>query len=1231
MHQITKAFTLKVFIFSLILFITSCNNTKEAPPFPYHENEYAQPQTKSFEFSKPDTLQWVTSKLKALPKTKFSWNKLPSKPLDIGLPYKLKKPLTSKPFNWDSLPSTPFSLENLPKKDLKIKISVLGDPKIVKANNPVINSLFSPGVMQLDANFGLPGINYCSTKDKDGMLWFGTSNGIARYDSENIEIYGSEQGLNATRVFSLIFDSKNRLWVSDNSSSIFIIDFEVKLIYQLTTKDPLDVYGMFEDDQSRMWFANRDFGYIIFDLNENWSRQFKPKNGLLGTFTIDPFQDSGGRIWLSSGGGCNILDLKSGKNITLTQDQGLMQNFVSSFYEDREGKIWISGGGGINILSKDKTEMSYFTPNEGLDGIGGAADIFQDKYDNFWIGSVNGLLFSYDEPNKILEKYKLSNNNSQFVFNLLEDNQGQIWASIAQGGLFKIDVNSGKTGNFTKANGLTDDSVWRTLVAKDGRVWIGTERGVDVYNPKNETIKHFGIEQGLVADYTYHLSEDSKGRIWVSGNNFGVSIIDPINETIEKLTKTEGLKANSGRYIIEDSNGNYWLGGNPGELHKFDLKNATYQSIAIDTTRTPDQNIVIFEDSKKNIWVGTNSNGLQLIDPASNTRVRLTTDNGLVGDQIMALIEDEQQNIWVATINGVQKIDLKNKVLTTFTTEEGLAANDIYDIILQKGEFFLGSSKGISILTPAINKENKTQWKVRTLDQNQGIMGPDISQNSIDFDKNGRLWAGGNPLRSIMVIDKLVEDTAAYPAVITSINIMDKKRVFKDVNLLQKKRADLDTLWVRNKPYLYNKTAKDSSYLTLNNIQWSTVKGAHNIPVGLTLPYTQNYLSFNFNGGQFANPNNLVYRYILEGIDKNWSPITTETESENYRDLPSGDYTFKVASKGFNEVWSKTTEFKFVITPPWWQSWWAYTIFVALFLGLGLVILHYRSQYLKKENRILEEKVNHRTAKLNKTIEELENTQSQLIHSEKMASLGELTAGIAHEIQNPMNFITNFSEVSMELIDEMHEELDKGDYDEAKTISKDISQNLDKITHHGKRASSIVKGMLEHSRNTSGKKELTDINVLADEYLRLSYHGLRAKNKSFNADFKTDLDESLPKVEVIPQDLGRVLLNLINNAFYAVTSAAEDGQIKDYKPLVTVSTKKLDDQVLITVQDNGTGIPDDIKEKIFQPFFTTKPTGKGTGLGLSLAYDIITQGHGGAIELDTEAGKGTKFSIYIPL
>ncbi|RFS18625.1 GHKL domain-containing protein [Emticicia sp. C21] len=286
-----------------------------------------------------------------------------------------------------------------------------------------------------------------------------------------------------------------------------------------------------------------------------------------------------------------------------------------------------------------------------------------------------------------------------------------------------------------------------------------------------------------------------------------------------------------------------------------------------------------------------------------------------------------------------------------------------------------------------------------------------------------------------------------------------------------------------------------------------------------------------------------------------------------------------------------------------------------------------KQQILAAQNEVLEKQVAERTAELAKSLEELKATQTQLIQSEKLASLGELTAGIAHEIQNPLNFVNNFSELSKELIEELEEERskEKAERDEGleEELLGDIAQNLEKINHHGKRASSIVKGMLEHSRASSGKKEPTDVNALADEYLRLAYHGIRAKDKSFNADFKANLDESLPKIPLITQDFGRVLLNLINNAFYAVKDMQGKGQ-------VMVSTKKLSDQVEIKVSDNGTGIPDHVKAKIFQPFFTTKPTGQGTGLGLSLAYDIVTKGHGGTLDVETKEGEGTTFIIKLP-
>jgi len=289
----------------------------------------------------------------------------------------------------------------------------------------------------------------------------------------------------------------------------------------------------------------------------------------------------------------------------------------------------------------------------------------------------------------------------------------------------------------------------------------------------------------------------------------------------------------------------------------------------------------------------------------------------------------------------------------------------------------------------------------------------------------------------------------------------------------------------------------------------------------------------------------------------------------------------------------------------------------------------------------LEIQVAERTVELTKQKEELENTlqelkatQAQLIQSEKMASLGELTAGIAHEIQNPLNFVNNFSEVSNELLDEMKTELTTGNKEEAVAIAEDVKQNLEKIIFHGKRADAIVKGMLQHSRKNTGQREEVNINALCDEYLRLSYHGLRAKDKLFNANFQTHFDESIGKINVVPQDIGRALLNLINNAFYAVSERKKHAD-ENYKPTVTVSTKKIslptgNTCIEIVVADNGTGIFTENVSKIFQPFFSTKPTGQGTGLGLSISYDIITKQHGGTIQVQTKEGEGTSFIIQLP-
>jgi two-component system, NtrC family, sensor kinase len=354
----------------------------------------------------------------------------------------------------------------------------------------------------------------------------------------------------------------------------------------------------------------------------------------------------------------------------------------------------------------------------------------------------------------------------------------------------------------------------------------------------------------------------------------------------------------------------------------------------------------------------------------------------------------------------------------------------------------------------------------------------------------------------------------------------------------------------------------------------------------------------------------------------------------------------------------------------WDNAFDAIKAFAIIWMGTMLIINSRQRKALEKErqktleeerqNKLmlslkdeLEVQVAERTTALTKQKEELElalaelkATQAQLIQSEKLASLGELTAGIAHEIQNPLNFVNNFSEVNTELIEEMKLEIEKGNMEEVKAIANDIKENELKISHHGRRADGIVKGMLQHSRSSNGLKEPVNLNALADEYLRLAYHGLRAKDKTFNASMKTYFDSKIGTINMIPQDMGRVILNLITNAFYAVTEkkkrllategkpegkadTVKDDKEQHYEPTVYLSTKVIKDKVLITVRDNGDGVPQKVLDKIFQPFFTTKPTGAGTGLGLSLSYDII-KAHGGKLRVDTKENEYAAFIIELP-
>lgn len=418
-------------------------------------------------------------------------------------------------------------------------------------------------------------------------------------------------------------------------------------------------------------------------------------------------------------------------------------------------------------------------------------------------------------------------------------------------------------------------------------------------------------------------------------------------------------------------------------------------------------------------------------------------------------------------------------------------------------------------------------------------------------------------------------------------------------------------------------------------------------PAPPALAYADNTIRFAYASGSSDAPGAIRYRYRLEGFDRNWSDWQGDTQKE-YTNLPEGNYRFRVQAKNIYEQLSSEAGYVFQVRPPWYRSWWAYGIYLMALLALLYGVVKLRTRAYRERNRQLEATVQARTRDLNErnnelrqTLEQLQKTQKQLLVQEKLASLGALTAGIAHEIKNPLNFINNFSDLAIELTGDLQDELEK--FSEhlppdarayIEELLGDLVTNAQKIHQHGKRADSIVKGMLMHSRGKAGERQETDVNNLLEEYVNLAYHGMRAQDTSFNITIHQDYDRSIDPFPVVPQDLSRALLNILNNACYATHQKFRDrktaGNAEGEAPGLWVQTKNLGERMEIRIRDNGNGIPEEIRDKIFNPFFTTKPTGEGTGLGLSMTHEIIVQEHHGSISVNTEAGKYSEFVIELP-
>jgi signal transduction histidine kinase/ligand-binding sensor domain-containing protein len=1108
--------------------------------------------------------------------------------------------------------------------------------------NPAQAQLNPQNITHYTEKDGLPGSEVvCVISDKLGYIWIGTNNGLTRYDGYTFKRYyynpNDTASLHGIIVESLYEDSKGKIWVSTSPSNLAAYDPATRKFRQYNFNGPpgvaingiskvKDIMTICEDNNGRIYFGAGTFN------GETIGSALLYKDANSDSIEIFKVPDS--------------LDL---------------QNIVR-IRKDMKGNVWMLGYSGVFTIDSTRKLSKWHSLDQEFVNHHFPVDFQFDKSNHLWIITNNLKLYEYNGATGGWRAWSLVSKNRNWVFDnnrpiILIDNKDNIWIGISNG-LQLFNPVTGLVSSFRKGDnqGMSETTVHDFTVDSFGTVWIGAhENGLFKYEEKPQLKSYIHDDKdpnSITSGWVAPIIETSDSNIWVlslgSVVKSGFSKLDTRTGVISPLPFPKFFKAkvNGLSTFWENQPGELYLAGYP---HLYSFSEKTHQVKSVLLPGIPDTIVVTghCKDSRGSDWIASFRAGLYKKAKGSTQYIKYDVGqlpgSNETSSEIQQLYESRKNGLWILTNNGLFFYNYGTDKIVRWGYDKNagdvLISQDVNSLYEDPhGVLWIGTWGG------GLSRYNPDTKKIKIYTREDGL--PSMSVQSILADeKNSTLWIA--TFDGLSRFDLKTEQFSNY-----SIADGIQSQLFADASFLKTSNGRFafggsngftifnpDSASITSTPprvfltelKLYNKPVIPGENSILKKPIYETKE--------ITLNHDQNNISLDFIALHYSNPSMNRYSYILENFDKEWRDAGNG-QSANYPNLPPGKYIFRVKAANDKGVWNKEgATLAIIVNPPWWKTTWAYILYAVLFIVFSFGVNRYlRGRLLEKERekarvRELEhaKEIEKAYYKLEETHEELKSTQVQLIQSEKMASLGELTAGIAHEIQNPLNFVNNFSEVNREMIAEMKAEIEKGNYEEVKTIAENIESNEEKISHHGKRADSIVKGMLLHSRAGSGSKEPTDINAIAEEYLSLSYHGFRAKDGSFNAVIETDFDISIRKVIVTPQDIGRVLLNIFNNAFYAVAEkkkqmAAGSG----YQPTVIVSTKKTGSELTILIRDNGNGIPQKVLDKIFQPFFTTKPPGQGTGLGLSLSYDII-RAHQGEIKVETKEGEGTLFSIGIPV
>jgi signal transduction histidine kinase/ligand-binding sensor domain-containing protein len=1075
-------------------------------------------------------------------------------------------------------------------------------------------------------------------------------------------------GLNVGKINGMVRDIHGVMWLSDQSNRcITRYDGLHMKRFPSDPKNPNSLGGSYPeclatDSTGIIWIGFYGMGLDRFNPETgeftHYRHQLNDPRSLSSDTVSAVLVDRKGNVWIGTNQGLDLLDQETGTFTHFMHNPSdptsLSYNLVRVLYEDRQGTLWVGCGfpftrnnlGGLNRFnSVDKNFKRFMNDPADPSSIihNKVRAIFEDSKENFWVGTAGDGLHTLDRATGVFTRHtynksqpsKLSRpavvSEVDHITFITEDVQGQIWIGSFANGMNRYNPVTGKVTYYgNDIIGAQDPGYWWISSSNDGLLlissqgstlyqvelfqntlqkidlgaygyvngflkrenilWIATDSGLVKKNLVNQQVKLIKPKQvTLTSQYWVNNMQALPSGNILFHSEAGINEFNPETETVVRLINQKTTPGFTGAYIsnyLTSADSSLWIGTFDQGLFRLDHKQEqiAHYSHTQDTTSILTNPVVsMVEYRPSDLWITTwDGGGVNRLNSKSGI-----FKHYLVGLNVFGLTLDHKKDLLAMSLDGIYSFKSEEDRFVKLSAQVG---NPYFMQEDRKHFLWVGAYSGLY----RVNPESGTTIY---FGKDNGILSEALS---------------GHPL--------LVPDGQIL---IGTINGYYSFHPDSLITTPQVPKIQLSEFWLGNE------------LVTSNN---GLFKGHINMTNEIKLAHHQNIFSFGFSIVDYSGADYKHALYQLEGYDLNWR----EPGSGNqvyYFNVPPGKYTLMVkATNSANGEWQEKS-IVITIAPPWWRTWWAYGSFAVILVGFGYAVHKVqRNRVIQAERERTREKELAQAKEIEKAYTELKTTQAQLVQSEKMASLGELTAGIAHEIQNPLNFVNNFSEINSELLAEMTAELERGDITSARQLASDIDENEKKIVFHGKRADAIVKSMLQHSRSNSGQKEQVNLNALCDEYLRLSYHGLRAKDKSFNAKFETNFDDSITEVNLVRQDFGRVILNLINNAFYAVNERSKQElqtslsgrQVGNFQPLVSVSTKNHQNKVEIKVFDNGGGIPEALRQKIFQPFFTTKPAGQGTGLGLSLSYDIITKGHSGEIKVESNENVGTTFTIVLP-